>query len=87
MRVKPFIRLLLTGRGPTTVREFLGRAQVQEVIDDFNANSLSDTEGVILIWAANHDIYVDTGGVSLAEALGALSIAENILNREGVSRP
>ena len=73
-------------REEPSVKKVLAKDMVKHVIDDFEDNSLSSAEGIILIWATDGELFIDTGGLSEAEILGSLQIMGHRIEHEGVKR-
>ncbi len=70
----------------TPVKQVLAKDMVKQVLDDFVVSHLPRAEGIILIWATNGELFIDTGGLSEAEIIGSLQIMGHRIEHEGVKR-
>ena len=70
----------------TTMVEVLGRDDVKQILEDFIDKRLFEADGIIIIWAAHNDVYVDAGGFSEAEALGAIALGQHMIIDKGIPR-
>lgn len=71
---------------PTTMREILGRDIVNRVLDDFIENNVSTADAIIIMWATRDEVFIDAGGFSEAEALGAMTLGQNMIMDKGITR-
>ncbi len=70
----------------TLVKEVLAKDSVKQVIDNFLQHYSKTAEGIILIWATDGELFIDTGGLSDAEILGSLQIMGHRIEHEGAPR-
>ena len=69
-----------------TMRELLGKDEVKQVLSDFIDDRMAKADGIIIIWAAQNDVFLDAGGFSEAEALGALVLGQSMIIEKGITR-
>jgi len=70
----------------TTMAEVLGKDNVKQILSDFIEDHLPDADAIIILWAAHDDVFIDTGGFSEAEALGAMEIGKHMIMDKGIPR-
>ena len=67
------------------ITQELRKREVQQVISGFIGNHAKRTDGIILIWASNGELYLDAGGIDTeAEALGILSLCDSMIKTKGL---
>jgi len=69
-----------------TVRELLGNNDVRRLYSEFGREHLANAEGLILIWADQGTLFIETAGLSEAEILGAMQISGHQIMQNGVPR-
>jgi len=70
----------------TSIKKILNNDEVKRLTEAFVNEHLKNTEGIIIIWATNRDLFVETAGLSEAEVIGSMQIMGHRIEHEGISR-
>lgn len=80
------INTLFNRKQPSrNITQELRKQEVKQVVSEFISNHASHSDGLILIWAAGGELYLDAGGIdTMAEALGILSLCDSMIKTKGL---
>ena len=70
----------------TSVSVILAADKIQEVLNNFAENELLEADGIILIWQARGQYYIDTGGFDEERAYWATTKARRLIDEKGLPR-
>lgn len=83
--MKQLFSKIFNRKQPQTMTEILRKDEVKKVLNAYLDSHLSDTDGILIIWAAKGMLYYDCGGIETgAEARGILQYCDDMIKEEGL---